>query len=153
MGAVIWPVVLAFCGNPFKSDPFARMLESNWFDALGHLFVVIGACLAILSQRHMGASWRIGAADGEVGTIVDDGPFAFSRNPVFVGQGLLFTGLFIALPSTIQALLTTALLIAIVLQVRIEERVLARTIGQPYRNYCRRVRRWLGTYATPEMVR
>lgn len=98
----------------------------------------------------MGASWRIGAAEGELGPIVDNGPFAISRNPVFVGQALLFVGLFLVLPSLIQGALTLALLVAIVLQVRIEERVLVRSLGQPYRDYQQRVRRWLGTRTTPE---
>jgi len=144
-GAVIWPLVLTLVGNPVKADPLSRALDGPWLDVLGHLLVVVGACVAILSQRHMGASWRIGAADGELGPIVDSGPFAISRNPVFVGQALLFIGLFIVLPSLIQATLTLALLIAIVLQVRIEERVLQASLGEPYRDYRQRVRRWLGT--------
>jgi len=149
-GAVIWPIVLTLVGNPINADPLHRALDGPWVDVLGHLLVVVGACLAILSQRYMGASWRIGAADGELGPIVDSGPFAISRNPVFVGQALLFVGLFLVLPSLIQGALTLALLVAIVLQVRIEERVLLRSLGQPYRDYQQRVRRWLGTRTTPE---
>lgn len=145
IGAVIWPLVLALVGNPIKADPLSLALDGPWLDVLGHLLVVVGACVAILSQRHMGVSWRIGAAEGELGPIVNSGPFAISRNPVFVGQALLFVGLFIVLPSLIQAALTLALLIAIVLQVRIEERVLSQTLGEPYRDYKQRVRRWLGT--------
>lgn len=149
-GAVIWPIVLTLVGNPINADPLHRALDGPWVDVLGHLLVVVGACLAILSQRYMGASWRIGAAEGELGPIVDSGPFAISRNPVFVGQALLFVGLFLVLPSLIQGALTLGLLVAIVLQVRIEERVLLRTLGQPYRSYQQRVRRWLGTGTTPE---
>lgn len=153
VGAVAWPVALTLFGNPIRPDPLSTALDGSWFDALGHLLVVIGACLAMLSQTHMGTSWRIGAAEGELGPIVDTGPFAFSRNPVFLGQGLLFLGLFIVLPSLIQATLTLSLLIAIVLQVRIEERVLDATLGQPYRDYKKRVRRWLGTRRIPESPR
>jgi len=63
---------------------------------------------------------------------------------VFVGQAVLCIGLFIVLPSLIQAGLTFALLVAIRLQVAIEERVLAASLGQPYLAYRARVRRWLG---------
>jgi protein-S-isoprenylcysteine O-methyltransferase Ste14 len=150
VGAVIWPLAQSLAGNPIKVDPLSSALDGPWLDVLGHLFVVVGASLAILSQRHMGVSWRIGAAEGELGPIVDNGPFAVSRNPVFVGQALLFVGLFIVLPSLIQAALTLALLVAVVLQVRIEERVLSQTLGQPYRDYQRRVRRWLGTRSRAE---
>lgn len=145
VGSVIWPLVLTLVGNPIEPDPLSSALKGRWLDVLGHLLVVIGACGAILSQRQMGVSWRIGAAKGELGPIVDKGPFAIARNPVFLGQALLFVGLFIVLPSLIQAALTLALLIAIVLQVRIEERVLSQSLGEPYRKYQRCVRRWLGT--------
>lgn len=143
-GAVLWPLWLAAFGNPVKDDPLAAALDGPWFDALGHLLVVIGAGVALLSQRAMGSSWRIGAAEGEQGAIVDSGPFAISRNPVFVGQALLFIGLFIVLTSLIQAALTLVLLVAIRLQVAIEERVLTASLGQPYLAYKARVRRWLG---------
>lgn len=143
-GAVTWPLLLAAFGNPITNDPLHAALDGPWYDVLGHLLVVIGGCVALLSQRYMGTSWRIGAAEGEQGAIVDSGPFAISRNPVFLGQALLFIGLFIVLPSLVQAGLTLALLIAIRLQVAIEERVLAASLGQPYLAYRARVRRWLG---------
>ncbi|MGO4675601.1 isoprenylcysteine carboxylmethyltransferase family protein [Bosea sp. 2YAB26] len=145
IGGVLWPLGLAIFGNPIKADPLAIWLDGPWFDVFGHLLVVVGACIAIISQRFMGVSWRIGAAEGELGPIVDGGPFAISRNPVFVGQAVLFTGLFIVLPNLIQIALTLALFAAIALQVRIEERVLAASLGEPYRDYQRRVRRWIGT--------
>ncbi|MCA0421567.1 MAG: DUF1295 domain-containing protein, partial [Proteobacteria bacterium] len=139
-GAIIWPLVLATLGNPFRPDPLAIRLSGTWFDVVGHMLVVIGFCVAIIAQRHMGNSWRIGAAEGEVGVIVDSGPFAISRNPVFLGQAVLFLGLFLVLPSLLQAVLTIALLLGIALQVRIEERVLLQSLGEPYRVYCARVR-------------
>lgn len=143
-GAVLCPPLLAAFGNPVASDPVTAVLDGPWHDAFGHLLVVLGACAAIISQRYMGASWRVGTAEGETGPIVDGGPFAMSRNPVFVGQALLFLGLLIVLPSLVQAVLTLMLLIAIRLQVGIEERVLEAEFGAPYRDYMRRVRRWGG---------
>ena len=59
---------------------------------------------------------------------------------------LLFVGLFLAFPGIVQAALTLALIAAVILQVRIEERVLEASLGEPYRRYRSRVRRWLGTY-------
>ncbi|MCP6231918.1 hypothetical protein NL428_27970, partial [Klebsiella pneumoniae] len=64
---------------------------------------------------------------------------------VFVGQALLFGGLLFVLPSLVQAAITLALLIAIQLQVAIEERVLEADLGNPYRAYKQRVHRWLGS--------
>ena len=143
-GAVLWPPLLPAFGNPVPRDPLAGALDGPWLDALGHLLIVAGACLAILAQRHMGASWRIGAAEGEIGPIVESGPFAISRNPVFLGQIVLFLGLFLVLPSLVQVTLTLAVLMAIRLQVAVEEHALESSLGAPYRDYRARVRRWLG---------
>jgi protein-S-isoprenylcysteine O-methyltransferase Ste14 len=144
IGAAVWPLVRLIVGDFPTNDPIRAALDGKWIDVLGSGFIAVGACVAILSQRHMGASWRIGAAEGETGPIVDDGPFALSRNPVFVGQALLFVGLFLVFPGVVSLTLTAALLIAIHLQVTIEERVLAATLGEPYLDYMHRVRRWVG---------
>jgi protein-S-isoprenylcysteine O-methyltransferase Ste14 len=118
-------------------------LHEGAFEIAGLFVMAGGAVLALAAQRHMGASWRIGTAEGHQGAIVDDGPFAISRNPVFVGQALLFMGSLAVFPSIPQAVAVAALLAAIHLQVVIEERVLAAELGQLYADYKRRVRRWL----------
>ncbi len=144
IGAAVWPSTRLITGDVPANDPVRAAIDGEWIDVLGHGLIAVGACVAILSQRHMGASWRIGAAEGKTGAIVDDGPFALSRNPVFVGQALLFVGLFFAFPGMVSLALTSALLVAIHLQVRIEERVLAANLGAPYADYMRRVPRWVG---------
>ncbi|MGL4974098.1 MAG: methyltransferase family protein [Bosea sp. (in: a-proteobacteria)] len=143
-GAALWPLIRSLTGDLLMVDPVHDALDGIVPDIIGHLLVAIGACVAAASQMHMGASWRIGAAERETGALVDDGPFAVSRNPVFVGQVLLFIGLFLVFPSIVQGALTAALITAVVLQVRIEERVLAVTLGAPYADYSRRVGRWIG---------
>ncbi len=140
-GGAIWPLLRH--ASPGGNDPITTLLDGLALDTIGLLFVIGGSLVALIAQRHMGNSWRIGAAEGEIGTIVDDGPFSLSRNPVFVGQMLLFAGLFLVFPGLVQAALTLALFIAVWLQVRIEERVLTATLGTPYVNYMSRVPRWL----------
>lgn len=143
-GAAIWHLVRSLAGDFVARDPLHDALDSVAADIMGHLLVAIGACVAAASQMHMGASWRIGAAERETGALVDDGPFAISRNPVFVGQMLLFSGLFLVFPGIVQGALTAALFVAVILQVQIEERVLAVTLGASYADYSRRVGRWIG---------
>ncbi len=143
-GAAIWPVIRWWAADRLPVDPVQEALDGILLDVIGHMLVAIGACIAAASQMHMGSSWRIGAAKGEVGTIVSDGPFAVSRNPVFVGQVMLFAGLFLVFPGVVQGFLTLALITAVHLQVRIEERVLAQSLGEPYVAYTQRVSRWVG---------
>ncbi|MBK9080310.1 MAG: isoprenylcysteine carboxylmethyltransferase family protein [Hyphomicrobium sp.] len=144
-GGAIWPMCIALGFDPVVRDPLRMHLDNLVADLLGHLLVTIGACVAMVSQLHMGASWRIGAIKGELGQIIDTGPFAVSRNPVFVGQALLFLGLFLVFPGIIQAFLTVVVLLAIRLQVAIEEPALLANFGEPYRIYKSQVRRWIGT--------
>jgi len=75
---------------------------------------------------------------------VQTGPFALSRNPVFLGQAVMFTGLFLAFPDLVQLLVSMTAIAAIAAQVRIEEGVLKRTYGQAYADYAARVPRWIG---------
>ncbi len=94
---------------------------------------------------HMGASWRVGAAEKDDTTLVSDGPFAYSRNPVFVGQIILFAGMFLVFPSAVQLFLSAAMLVAALRQAgRIEEKILMKNLGADYENYARRVNRWIG---------
>lgn len=135
-GSVLWPPVRAWLAGEASLGLISGVP--------GLALLIIGAVLALWAQVHMGRSWRIGAAEGESGTIVDSGPFAFSRNPAFVDQALLFVGLFLVRPGLVELALALAVLLAIALQVRIEEGVLRRDLGAPYLAYQRRVKRWVG---------
>lgn len=109
----------------------------------GVAMVLAGGLIALYAQHYMGRSWRIGAAEGHLGAIVDKGPFGISRNPVFVGQILLFAGLVLVFTTVLQLVIALALIIAVILQVKIEERVLTKELGPAYDAYRRKVRRWL----------
>ncbi len=77
-------------------------------------------------------------------TIVTDGPYRFTRNPMYVGMAVLHAALAIAL-SVIWALATLVVVIVVIDRMIIarEEVYLARKFGEPYRTYMTRVRRWL----------
>lgn len=142
IGVAFYALTALVLGDALAA-PVHNALDGRFGDLVGAALTLAGAGLALYSQVHMGRSWRIGAAAGQLGTIVRTGPFAFSRNPVFVGQVMLFLELALALPNLIQLTLTLLLLAAVHLQVRIEERVLERDLGDEYQTYRREVRRWI----------
>lgn len=77
-------------------------------------------------------------------TLIRDGPFAWSRNPIYTGLLLAYTGLAILLGAWITLLLGVAVFRLLRDKVvRIEEQRLAAHFGAPYREYCQKVRRWL----------
>lgn len=141
LGLVVPPVSkwLARAGFGMAAEPELGTAA----DVVGSIVMAAGAATALYARNHMGRTWRIGAAEGHLGVIVDTGPFGVSRNPVFVGQAALFLGSFLVFPTALQALVVVGPLWAIRLQVEIEERVLSKELGQPYADYRRRVRRWL----------
>lgn len=77
-------------------------------------------------------------------SLVTGGLYRFSRNPMYAGLLILLIGWFFRLgaasPAVILALFVAAITI---LQIKPEERALEAKFGEPYRDYKRRVRRWI----------
>lgn len=142
LGALL-PLVTLWLEPQQASSLLDRHDAGTAIRILGVAMVLAGSLLALYAQHYMGKSWRIGAAEGHLGAIVDGGPFSFSRNPVFVGQTVLFAGLGLVFTSVLQLSVAIAVIVAVVLQVSIEERVLTKELGPAYDAYRRRVRRWL----------
>jgi protein-S-isoprenylcysteine O-methyltransferase Ste14 len=77
-------------------------------------------------------------------SIVDTGPYRFTRNPIYLAMMLGLVGLAIAFdsPWPLVTLVPFALVIRYGVVAR-EEAYLERTFGEVYRRYRARVRRWL----------
>jgi protein-S-isoprenylcysteine O-methyltransferase Ste14 len=76
--------------------------------------------------------------------LVTKGPFGISRNPIYLGNTLLLIGL--GLVTGIAWFLPVAVLCAFITQkiaIEREERWLSDKFGKPYRDYTKRVRRWI----------
>ena len=77
-------------------------------------------------------------------TIIDDGPFRISRNPLYVGLLVLYLGLGLLAPTFWGLVLfPAAVLLLLWGAIRPEERFLHDRFGAEYDDYARRVRRWL----------
>lgn len=79
-----------------------------------------------------------------VAHLVQDGPFAFSRNPIYLGDSVIYFGVMPIWGNLWPLLLYPVVWAAIRYGViRNEEAHLGAKFGGTYREYCRRVRRWL----------
>ena len=77
-------------------------------------------------------------------TLVATGPYRFSRNPLYVGLTLLYLGLTSAFNTWWGVIVLVPILVIMHRGVvRREERYLEQKFGEPYRQYCARVRRYL----------
>jgi protein-S-isoprenylcysteine O-methyltransferase Ste14 len=116
-----------------------RLFPEAW---MGHAFgwplVLAGLSLA---------AWAVIAAadiDMERPTgVVVTGPFAFSRNPMYVAWGFLFVGVAFLVNTWWPVALFPVVLMLTHVQVVREERVLGERFGPAYRDYRGRVRRYL----------
>ena len=76
--------------------------------------------------------------------LVTNGPFAFTRHPMYLGMLLILAGVALCLGSLSPWLVVPAFLWQITRRfVLAEEAKLEATFGETYREYKRRVRRWL----------
>ena len=76
--------------------------------------------------------------------LILEGPYRFSRNPIYVGFAITYLGLAVAMDSWIALiLLVPCLLVVDRLVIQREERYLAAKFGAAYDAYRQAVRRWL----------
>jgi protein-S-isoprenylcysteine O-methyltransferase Ste14 len=113
--------------------------------------LVSGAVLALAGFAFMGWGHRrfrsLGVAvktNLPASQLVGKGAYRISRNPMYVGFVAILLGLGLASGSI--AMLVSAVPMFLYLDwfvIPREEKYLRRTFGEDYREYCRRVRRWL----------
>jgi hypothetical protein len=75
--------------------------------------------------------------------LVASGPYAYTRNPMYLGHVVFLTGLALTLQSWFAAVLTIGVAIWFHARVIGDERKLADHFGQPYIDYTKCVKRWI----------
>jgi protein-S-isoprenylcysteine O-methyltransferase Ste14 len=126
--------------------------------------IVIGFCLALSGEliRLWGVSWA-GSETRTTGTVggtflIISGPFAFVRNPLYVGNVLIYLGLGIMSFAWFPYLQIVAILFFLLqyyLIVKEEEKYLVEKFGEAYKDYCRSVPAFfprLTPYRNPNVV-
>ena len=108
------------------------------------IHTVEGDAVFLLSVLCMKDSWRAGIPDKDKTELVTTGIYAFSRNPAFLGFDLMYIGVLLLYGNLLTLGFSLFAMMMLHLQILQEERFLASTFGEPYREYCRRVFRYLG---------
>jgi protein-S-isoprenylcysteine O-methyltransferase Ste14 len=119
-----------------ETPPSAALLTA------GVAITAAGELLRLWSVHHIGAISR--TRSDRLGPLVAAGPFAYVRNPLYVGNIALWAGFAVA-----ARLLWLAPVIVVLLGleyhaiVRWEEALLESRLGEAYRHYAAQVPRWL----------
>ncbi len=100
--------------------------------------------LAVWFARTMRGADTTLRIDKPVSSLVEDGPFRYSRNPGYLSLTMLYTGIAI-LRNALWAILLLPLVLYVMKRevIEREERYLQRTFGEEYLAYKRRMRRWV----------
>jgi protein-S-isoprenylcysteine O-methyltransferase Ste14 len=116
-------------------------LPAGWLGAIVFVLALALLAWAVVTGTRAGSNVPTNLPTS---TIVESGPYRFTRNPIYLGMFLGLIGLAIAFDSLwlLIMLVPFALVIRYGVVAR-EEAYLERKFGDAYRGYCSRVRRWL----------
>ncbi|WP_312912169.1 methyltransferase family protein [Natronosalvus caseinilyticus] len=112
-----------------------RLARSAGWGLTGVGLLIIGWAVRTVGELELNG--------GKPTALVTTGPYAFSRNPMYVGWSALYLGITFLLNTAWLLVVLPAMLSTVHLVVRREERSLEREFGDAYRAYRRDVRRYL----------
>ncbi len=136
-GVVTAPVAIALVAT---TSPL-----SIW-TGLGLGMLLIGPLVRLWAISHIGANARANSV--VVDKLVYTGPYELTRNPLYIANIWMFTGLGVASGGAATGLAVgAAIFLHYSLIVRYEEAFLEARLGEIYRSYRNRVPRWVGEAA------
>lgn len=106
------------------------------------IFVAVGAVGFVFmwwARLHLGPLWSGGIVTKEGHRVVNKGPYALVRHPIYTGLLLLASATAAIKGDSFAVAGVVVLLVAYVLKARLEERFLAAEMGPAYESYRRRV--------------
>lgn len=120
------------------------VVPNSYTTALGIAFVLIAIAISVSGFRELRRHETTIRPDQPSSTIVNSGPYRFTRNPLYVALATLYVGIGLWTNSLWVILLLVPLLFVMTRQVIArEEAYLERAFGDTYLNYKSQVRRWL----------
>ena len=124
--------------------PFAALPAPMRLFWLGTATLIAGSLLRRHCWHMLGESFTGTVVVRSGQAVVDRGAYRFVRHPSYTAGGLLFLGIGIALANWVSLLLLLAsTVIVYAYRVRVEEAALVSVIGDPYRTYMTRTKRFV----------
>lgn len=141
--AFITIVINAFAPSIIKYLIPIEYLKSSYIYWSGIGLIHFAFLFIFIAQRNMANEWRIGIDNENKVNLISSGLFSISRNPIFLGVIIVFLGLFLIIPNLITAIILVVGVIVIQVQVRLEEEFLLSQLGEEYKEYMSKVKRWI----------
>ncbi|HAV78728.1 MAG TPA: hypothetical protein DCX53_15370 [Anaerolineae bacterium] len=127
--------------NRFIPIPFALPGYMEW---LGYGIVLSGLGIAFSAMVYFAVKKTTVDPHGSVSTIITEGPYRFSRNPIYLGLLSVLVGTPLVLGSMWGGVMGIVFIITMNhLVIKHEEVYLEKKFGDVYTSYKSRVRRWI----------
>src|SRR5215510_1150141 len=121
-----------------------HILSTTLARGIGVVCVLVSCPLALLTLRALSRAHTPVDPMKPTTALVTEGPFRYSRNPIYVALTLLYVGVALLINALWILLLVVPALVALRYGVIArEEAYLTRKFGDAYRQYMTQVRRWL----------
>lgn len=134
---VLLAIGLALAGVSLERAGGGCMRAPAVVTVVGTLAVIAGAVLHVRARRVLGRTWS--ASTASPAALVDVGPYARVRHPLYAALGLMGAGTVAAHPSVATVAGGLGLLVGLALKTTREERSLAAALGPRWAAYRRRV--------------
>jgi protein-S-isoprenylcysteine O-methyltransferase Ste14 len=123
--------------------PVAWIVPPVW-NLLGLVFLVAGVTMNLIADKAFHQAGTTVKPFEESSTLVTDGVFQISRNPMYLGFVLILTGTSMLLRSLSPYLIIFAYAFLVDRTfIKVEEGMLAKKFGKTWEAYKSRTRRWL----------
>lgn len=122
---------------------FGRFI-SYPFNLFGILFMIVGFWI-MMNAYNIFTKHKTGVAPTSKTTrFIIEGPYKFSRNPMYLGMFLILLGIGVLIGSWISIIASVLFVIIInLIWIPFEEKKLGKQFGKEYFNYKKEVRRWI----------
>jgi protein-S-isoprenylcysteine O-methyltransferase Ste14 len=143
----VWAVEVMFYSIPTKFHIFPwplnlQLLNSTFAKLSGFIFSVLAFCLFFLGLKNLGDSWQFGIDEHQVGVLVTDGIYCYSRNPIYLFFNFWFLGTFLINGTVVFLCFALFTIGNLHLQILKEERFLRKVHGLEFVEYCKRTPRY-----------
>ena len=143
-------LVVVLCGGLMwgldQAAPLAHLVAPP-ANRAGWLLVLIGlgVAAAAIVQFRRARTTVDPTRPAKASALVQSGIFGYSRNPMYLGMGIVLCGWAVLLGSLSPWFVVPLFVVLLTwLQIRPEEAVLTTLFGPAYSDYCARVGRWFG---------
>jgi protein-S-isoprenylcysteine O-methyltransferase Ste14 len=153
IGLVSWIllILLLATGNAealsgFLVEPF---FKSTALKILALPLLVLSFTLHVLGLHALGPNWRVGTSGDHPGSLVTQGIYATSRNPILLGMILYALSVWLTYSNLLLLIILFVVIGTVHLQIRREEAFLTQQHREKYTEYCNQVGRYLTLFRTP----